>query len=157
MFPKLPLQQMTSLLSNGYFLFSTCMFQDMNCHLHFCDSFLQGWMRDVTMRSVPASLVCKGIQNREQRLIPMVCLSYWTILPFLRQSRHKSISTICINPWETHVLLIRWSLCYHFTIPYFICCVFPVFPGCKVSGTGNVKILFSNYCKNPRCYVVGNH
>lgn len=98
----------------------------------------------------PSFPVCKGIQNREQRLIPMVCLSYWTILPFLRQSRHKSISTICINPCETHVLLIRWSLCYHFMIPYFICCVFPVFPGCKVSGTGNVKILFSNYCKNPR-------
>lgn len=113
------------------------MFQDIDCHLHFCDSFLQGWKRR-HQEKCSTSPVCPGIQNREQKLIPTVCLTYWTILPFLRRHRYKSISTSN-----------AWSLCYHFMFLYFICCVFPVFPGCKVSGTGNVKTLFSNYWRSP--------
>lgn len=54
----------------------------------------------------PSFPACPGIQNREQKLILMVCLSYWTIFPFLRRHRHKGISTSNVHQplWNTYAV-----------------------------------------------------
>lgn len=97
----------------------------------------------------PSFPACPGIQNKEQKLIFMVCRSHWAIFPFLRWLRRNSISTDNMNQplWNTR--LIWWSLYYHFSLLYLTCYVCLVCTGCKVFGTGNVKILFSTYCDGP--------
>lgn len=87
----------------------------------------------------PSFPVCPGIQNKEQKLIFMVCWSHWAIFPFLRWLRRNSISTDNMNWPLWNSRLIWWSLYYHFSLLYLTCYVALFAQAVRCSGQGMSK------------------